>query len=427
IQLICVARGTGLGLIIKGGANRAEGPMVFIQEIVPGGDCHKDGRLQVGDQLVSINKESLIGVTYEEARSILTRTKLRPDPTVEIAFIRRRSSSSSSSGPHSPISLQGGGGPQTRASPLSTTPPQPAVVTKITSSRNPTSETLPSVNVSQALDLIGLKPTEAQRQALRSRLRADPAGTVAFTGKTAKQFVVISCSEMERLRKEHIEALREIKRLQEVKLGAEESRALRTQVQLAEAAQKQARGMEMDYEEVIHLLEAEIAELKTQRVEQPETDELKKRVAVLECQLRKSEAGKKGFEMSTAKLLSFVEVKGQSREHVTYCMSSGDVKVGASSQGLPRYKKSPWTAATLAQEAKELTRTVRAILEVDCLPYGWEEAYTADGVKYYINHITQTTSWSRPVTSTNTSGGSNYSEKNIPQRSRSLLLQACAN
>lgn len=27
--------------------------------------------------------------------------------------------------------------------------------------------------------------------------------------------------------------------------------------------------MEMDYEEVIHLLEAEIAELKTQRAEQP--------------------------------------------------------------------------------------------------------------------------------------------------------------
>ncbi|XP_034426390.1 LOW QUALITY PROTEIN: syntaxin-binding protein 4 [Hippoglossus hippoglossus] len=526
IQLICVAKGTGLGLVIKGGANRAEGPMVFIQEIVPGGDCQKDGRLQVGDQLVSVNKESLIGVTYEEARSVLTRTRLRPDPTVEIAFIRRRSSSGSSSGPHSPTSLPGsggGGGPQARAPGLGAAPPQPSMVTKISSSLNPASETLPAVNVSQvcvspvrtdhtrvssppqsddvsdtnaepisiqrpapqrkcslascrlrlermeqALDLIGLKLTDVQRQTLGSRLRADATGTVAFADveslirelfqpqleeSSVAQSRLTSddlCSllespidlrpslsdledleEMERLRKEHIEALREIKRLQEqlmesqrvhhqmeeelskvkqeVKLGAEESRALRTRIQLAEAAQKQARGMEMDYEEVIHLLEAEIAELKTQRVEQPpstnkeETDEMKKRVAVLECQLRKSEAAKKSFELSTGKLLSFVEnVQDFLLEShgPTKSYSSGDVKVGASPQGLPpRYKKSPWTAATLAQEATELTRTVRAILEVDCLPYGWEEAYTADGDKYYINHMTQTTSWSLPAAS----------------------------
>ncbi|KAM9838124.1 LOW QUALITY PROTEIN: syntaxin-binding protein 4 [Aulostomus maculatus] len=494
IQLICIAKGTGLGLVIKGGANRAEGPMVFIQEIVPGGDCQKDGRLQVGDQLVSINKESLIGVTYEEARSILTRTKLRPDPTVEIAFIRRRSSSSSSSGSHSPISLQGcggGAGPQTRALGAGAGPLQSTMVTKLTSSRNPASETLPAVNVSQvrvsparteqihlspppetdnssdtnpgrspssssrrkcslssscrlrlerleqALDLLGLKATEAQRQALGSRLQADPAGTVAFTDfesltrelfrpqleeldvtQPGSKFTSDDLSsllesptnprpslsdpddleEMERLRKEHIEALREIKRLQEqlaesqrvhhqmedelskvkqeVKTGAEESRALRTQIQLAEAAQKQARGMEMDYEEVIHLLEAEIAELKTQRVEEPapttkeEPEDLKKKVAVLECQLRKSEAAKKGFEISTGKLLSFVENVQeflQEGHGPTKSYSSGDVKVGGSSQGLPpRHKKSPWTAATLAQEAKELTRTVRAILEVDC-------------------------------------------------------------
>lgn len=70
----------------------------------------------------------------------------RPDPTVEIAFIRRRLSSSSSSGPHSPVAPQGscaGGGAQTRP------PGIGAVVTKITSSRNPASETLPEVNVSQ--------------------------------------------------------------------------------------------------------------------------------------------------------------------------------------------------------------------------------------------------------------------------------------
>ncbi|CAL8284219.1 unnamed protein product [Merluccius merluccius] len=535
IQLICVSKGTGLGLIVKGGTNRAEGPMVLIQEIVPGGDCQKDGRLQVGDQLVSINKESLIGVTNEEARSILTRTKLRPDPTVEIAFIRRRSSSGSSSDTQNPaVPLQGpvGGTVSQGSTPvLGTLPSEAGLLTKLTptAGRHTASNTLPTVSASQvrvapvrteqkcvssppetdravdiwpdppppsgqpagiltpprkcslspshrlklerleqALDVLGLKPTELQRHALRSRLRADPAGTVAYAefesltkelfklqldglpiSQVGSKFTSDDLSsllesptnplpspsdsddleEMERLRKDHIEALREIQKLQgqlaesqrlhhqaeeelnkvkqEVKSGAEENRALRSRVQLAEAAQKQTRSMEMDYEEVIHLLETEIAELKTQRAGQPsqtkeEGEELKKRVAVLECQLRKSEGAKKGFELSTGKLLNFVEtvqdflqeVQGTSKSN-----SSGEVKAGAAPQGLaPRYKKGVWTVATLAQEAKDLTRTVRAILEMDCLPYGWDEAYTAEGVKYYINHMTQTTSWTHPVT-----------------------------
>lgn len=48
---------------------------------------------------------------------------------------------------------------------------------------------------------------------------------------------------------------------------------------------------------------------------QEEMDELKKKVAVLECQLRKSETAKKSFEMSTGKLLSFVEVMSHSEDH----------------------------------------------------------------------------------------------------------------
>ena len=43
----------------------------------------------------------------------------------------------------------------------------------------------------QALDLLGLKPTDAQRQVIRSRLRADAAGTAAPAGETAPITLII--------------------------------------------------------------------------------------------------------------------------------------------------------------------------------------------------------------------------------------------
>lgn len=39
--MITIARKTDLGLKILGGINQNEGPFVYIQEIIPGGDCHK--------------------------------------------------------------------------------------------------------------------------------------------------------------------------------------------------------------------------------------------------------------------------------------------------------------------------------------------------------------------------------------------------
>ena len=48
---------------------------------------------------------------------------------------------------------------------------------------------------------------------------------------------------------------------QEAQGAIHESRALKSRVHLAEAAQKEARSMEVDYEEAMRLLEDEIKEL----------------------------------------------------------------------------------------------------------------------------------------------------------------------
>ena len=52
---------------------------------------------------------------------------------------------------------------------------------------------------------------------------------------------------------------------QEAQGAIHESRSLRSKVHLAEQAQRAARNMEQDYEEVVRLLETEITDLKTQQ------------------------------------------------------------------------------------------------------------------------------------------------------------------
>ncbi|XP_072794718.1 syntaxin-binding protein 4 isoform X6 [Vicugna pacos] len=488
-QMITVTKETGLGLKILGGINRNEGPLVYIQEIIPGGDCYKDGRLKPGDQLVSINKESMIGVSFEEAKSIITRAKLRSESAWEIAFIRQKSDSSHLENPSCTSLLKATGEygsllsspsellvPKTSSTPKSTDAILPSFQinqiktgckkteqTPVTSSDNsPTDKSNtdiaptwtdnygpqgkkislnPSVRLKvekleMALNYLGIQPTKEQQQTLRQQVQADPKGTVSFGDfvQVARNLFCLQldevnvgareisnildsqllpcgsleADEMERLKRERNDALGEVNTLKEAKAVVEETRALRSRIHLAEAAQRQAHGMEMDYEEVIRLLETEITELKAQLADYSDQNkesvqELRKRITVLDCQLRKSETARKTFEASTEKLLHFVEaiqevlsdnsspLSNLSERRAMLASQMSLTPLGRNARNIP---------ATLALESKELVKSVRAILDMDCLPYGWEEAYTADGIKYFINHVTQTTSWMHPVMST---------------------------
>lgn len=54
--------------------------------------------------------------------------------------------------------------------------------------------------------------------------------------------------------------------------------------------------------------------------------------------------------------------------------------------------------AKILAKADRLVTAVTEVLHFDALPFGWEEAFTSDGKRYYIDHVTQTTSWKHPAT-----------------------------
>ncbi|XP_038403713.1 syntaxin-binding protein 4 isoform X16 [Canis lupus familiaris] len=390
-QMITITKETGLGLKILGGINRNEGPLVYIQEIIPGGDCYK---IKTGYK----KTEQTPITSSENSPADMSNTDIAPAWTDNY-------------------------GPQGK---------------KI--SLNP-SVRLKAEKLEMALDYLGIQPTKEQQQALRQQVQIDPKGTVSFGDfvQVARNLFCLQLDEVnvrareissmldsqllpcdssetdeiERLKRERNDALEEVNALkeklfeserqkkqlteelqnvkQEAKAVVEETRALRSRIHLAEAAQRQAHGMEMDYEEVIHLLETEITDLKAQLADcsdqnKESVQELRKRITVLDCQLRKSEMARKTFEASTEKLLHFVEtIQELFSDNSSPLSSLSERPMLASQTSLtPLRRNGRNIPATLALESKELVKSVRAILDMDYLPYGWEEAYTADGIKYFI-------------------------------------------
>lgn len=305
-----------------------------------------------------------------------------------------------------------------------------------------------------ALRYLGLEPTEEQEVCLKDQLTVDSAGTVnygdfvavvrdvfkeelqrkkidpramLFAANDITDFVEppsfkhsvshfhSSGDEYSEVRQDRDRLQLEVQRLR-LKLQESEFARCRAEgelnnirlkaesamkkVEIAERAQREASNVEKDYEEVVQLLEAEVVKLKEDRkINVPSNAETQQQMAVFSCQLKKLEAEKKTYEVATEKLLQFAE-------NVHEAMVSQGNNLGATKGDPARGNRPPaylgrhkqTNPKTIAAEAKEVVTAVRAIIEKDPLPYGWEEAYTADGLRYYINHVTKTTTWSHPKT-----------------------------
>lgn len=96
--------GQGLGLSIVG---RRNDKGVFVSDVVKGGVAEADGRLQPGDQILSVNGEDLRNATQEIAAGVLKRTSGRV--TFEIARLKQATSSRPSSMSSLPNILPGNG------------------------------------------------------------------------------------------------------------------------------------------------------------------------------------------------------------------------------------------------------------------------------------------------------------------------------
>ncbi|KAM6965797.1 syntaxin-binding protein 4 isoform 3-T3 [Tautogolabrus adspersus] len=409
IQLISVSRSSSFGITIGGGSNKPDGPAIFIQEVLSGGDCHRDGRLRPGDQLIAINKESLIGVTHEEAKSMLNKVKFSQDSALEIAFIPGKGLFSSSTSLHNGVHRAAGHNsgrlkvhirspeicteePATVSSPSPDICPPDIHISGSTSQRSPT-EAKPKITLDPyirlksdkldlALSFLGLDVTEEKRKKLKQSLNIDPQGTVAYgdfmdatrnifqenleeLGLAAGPFMFsyheaaslmdtsafhsptyesecsYSSEEMEQFQTEVKQLQTQMKQLkvmlkdmehskktleeellktsEKACLTVEENSRLKSRLQAAEAeaGQHQASSAEQDYEEVIHLLEAEIRDLKNQltskrqaqglEATKEEVLELNRRLTTIDCQLRKSELSRKHLEISNKKLLGFAQ------------------------------------------------------------------------------------------------------------------------
>jgi len=74
VTILLSKKRTSLGISISGGKGSKTQPEVRVEKIFPGGAAADDGRLKSGDQILSVDGESLQDVTHAEAVDIIRKS-----------------------------------------------------------------------------------------------------------------------------------------------------------------------------------------------------------------------------------------------------------------------------------------------------------------------------------------------------------------
>ncbi|XP_067944195.1 syntaxin-binding protein 4-like isoform X2 [Watersipora subatra] len=164
----------------------------------------------------------------------------------------------------------------------------------------------------------------------------------------------------------------------ETQAALEQTTSLQEKLDLATDCQRLANQQEIEYERVIEGLEHELQILRDNEAKQLESPTVRKKLTLMGAQLRKSEERRKTYHVATQRLLDYCQ-----QVYDTFTTSSGSA---------PRH-----TPQQIATEALDTMNLVRNLLERDPLPFGWEECYNEEGSRYFINHITEETSWHHPI------------------------------
>ncbi|KAI6646900.1 Pdz domain containing protein [Oopsacas minuta] len=69
---------------IQGGTDTVHGGRVLISHIQEGGVAHKYGQIHVGDQILKVDGESLLGVTHEQAAMAIKTAMASKSPTLNL-------------------------------------------------------------------------------------------------------------------------------------------------------------------------------------------------------------------------------------------------------------------------------------------------------------------------------------------------------